>query len=154
MTSRYSVSIIFPPSDDTYNEICQGKEIFVTEISGNCQGISSSDLGDTLIYYLLQYNTYHLQSTDIFSLFSRIATFYAFLVQFSCKNMVFLTFIARVKGVVFQKISWGSTPQSSFLSDCSQYPLSFQAALAASPIPVGKMSVPTPQWVSLRDGPG
>ena len=53
VTSRYSVPITFPPSDDTCKEIRHQKGIFVREMSGNFQENPSPHLADTLIFYLL-----------------------------------------------------------------------------------------------------
>ena len=58
-----------------------------------------------------------------------------FIIEDFNAKVTLVTFKAKVKGVVFQKIK---TP---FLSHCSNTPLSFQAPLAATPIPVGKMSI-------------
>ena len=40
--------MIFLLLDDTFNEICQEKGLFVREISGNCREIHPPDLTDTL----------------------------------------------------------------------------------------------------------
>ena len=111
------------------------KGIFVREMSGNFQENPSSDLADTLIFTYFQYNVCCLQATNVLFLFPRIATLYAFLIKCWCETRTLVKFKAKAKSVVFQKI------QNPFPSHCSNTPLSFQATLAATPIPVGKMLV-------------
>ena len=139
VTSRYSVPITFPPSDDTYNEIRQGKRNIC---QGNVRELSrnpSSDLADTLIYYLPSMQYLLPASHKIFFLLSRIATLYAALIQFQCKTRVVATFNAKVKDTVFQKVFLGAPPSNPLHFSLLQYPLPFQATLAATPVPFGKM---------------
>ena len=118
---KCSFPITFLLSDENCNEILQGQRD--TAFSRNCQGSPSSRFGrhtDLLLTFNAIFTACKPQTFS--SCFQELLLLHAFLLQFWCKTRALVTFIAKVKGVVFQKNCFGGSfpkPLSLLISPIS-----------------------------------